>query len=277
MNNKYICLCGKTFDFPNHFNGHRAGCRTYLESVGKWDYVHNMRILNGHNTRVKLAKKRNDLKKAILEQWISEKHICEKCGKLMTEKFGSGRFCSRSCANSREKSIETKLKLSNTFSSKSYDIKHHIKNDNEKVYLLNPNICLICGNILDYNHRNRKTCSNECKKAYISKTRKNQCSEIRGLPVEGRHIVYKVTYIKDGRYYIGVRKTDVDFDGYMGSGIHIKNMIKKYGKENFIRETLFEFNNSVEAFEKEKELLAEHLNNPLCVNIASGGQGGKTH
>ena len=54
-------------------------------------------------------------------------------------------------------------------------------------------------------------------------------------------------------------------------------MIRKYDKENFVRETLFEFNNSVEAFNKEKELLSEHLNNPLCVNIASGGQGGKTH
>lgn len=277
MNKTYTCICGKVFHSPNHFNGHRAGCKPYLESIGRWDEVHQIRIQNGHNTRQKIAKKRNDLKQQKLNQWISEQHLCEKCGKVMTEKFGSGRFCSISCSNSRVKSDETKIKLSNTFKNKPDNIKHHIKNNNEQIYLSNPNVCKICGKILDYRHKNRKTCSNECKKAYISLTRKSQWSEIKGLPVEGRHIVYKITYLKDGRYYIGVRKTDVDFDGYMGSGIHIKNMIKKYGKENFVRETLFEFNNSVEAFNKEKELLSEHLNNPLCVNIASGGQGGKTH
>lgn len=31
----------------------------------------------------------------------------------MTKKFGSGRFCSRSCANTRKHSEETKSKLSN--------------------------------------------------------------------------------------------------------------------------------------------------------------------
>ena len=95
--------------------------------------------------------------------------------------------------------------------------------------------------------------------------------------VEGRHIVYKVTYILDGRYYIGVRKTDVEFDGYLGSGIHIKRMVAKYGRKNFKRETLFEFTNSGEAYAKEKEILLSALSDPLCVNIAKGGQGGNTH
>lgn len=54
-------------------------------------------------------------------------------------------------------------------------------------------------------------------------------------------------------------------------------MIDKYGKENFIRETLFEFDNSTDAFNKEKELLVEALMDDKCVNIADGGQGGRTH
>ena len=39
-------------------------------------------------------------------------YYCEKCGKLVTSNFGSGRFCSRSCANARVHSEETKQKIS---------------------------------------------------------------------------------------------------------------------------------------------------------------------
>lgn len=37
---------------------------------------------------------------------------CEKCGKEVTEKYGSGRFCSRQCANSRTFSEESRAKKS---------------------------------------------------------------------------------------------------------------------------------------------------------------------
>ena len=41
-------------------------------------------------------------------------YICERCGKEVeeSEKFGSGRFCSRACANTRERSAEVKEKIS---------------------------------------------------------------------------------------------------------------------------------------------------------------------
>ena len=39
-------------------------------------------------------------------------YICEKCGKVVNEKFGSGRFCSRSCANSHKVSEQTKQHIS---------------------------------------------------------------------------------------------------------------------------------------------------------------------
>ena len=38
--------------------------------------------------------------------------ICENCGKEIDGSFGSGRFCSRSCANSRSHSEATKKKIS---------------------------------------------------------------------------------------------------------------------------------------------------------------------
>lgn len=39
---------------------------------------------------------------------------CENCSKEHDGTFGSGRFCSRSCANSRKHSKETKEKISKT-------------------------------------------------------------------------------------------------------------------------------------------------------------------
>lgn len=38
--------------------------------------------------------------------------ICENCGKEHDGHFGSGRYCSRACANSRHHSTETKQKIS---------------------------------------------------------------------------------------------------------------------------------------------------------------------
>ncbi len=41
-------------------------------------------------------------------------YICEHCGKIVEDKdkFGSGRFCCRACANARKHSAETKQKIS---------------------------------------------------------------------------------------------------------------------------------------------------------------------
>ena len=41
--------------------------------------------------------------------------ICEKCGKEHDGTFGSGRFCSRSCANSRIRTEEIREKVSLAF------------------------------------------------------------------------------------------------------------------------------------------------------------------
>ena len=41
-------------------------------------------------------------------------YICEHCGKVVEDenKYGSGRFCCRACANARKHSVETKQKIS---------------------------------------------------------------------------------------------------------------------------------------------------------------------
>ena len=275
---KYTCTCGRVFDYSQKFNAHKANCKDYLISVGKYEKVRSAKsraamtaTTKGRDSRKRTWEKRRNER---IAQWISEKHLCEHCGKIMSIKYGSGRFCSSECAHSRSLSEQSRQKKRESLSK--YNSLHRSRLRNIEEYLHSPKRCVICNKILTYEQRGRKTCSDSCKNELLSHS--TRCSkEILGKHVSGRHIVYKVTCLLDNRYYIGVRKTEVDFDGYLGSGVHIKNMVKAYGKQNFIRETLYEFDNSTDAFNKEKELLTEHLDNPLCVNIASGGQGGHTH
>lgn len=53
--------------------------------------------------------------------------ICERCGKEHDGTFGSGRFCSRSCANSKKHSEETKRKIQQGV------LKHNEANANKKL------------------------------------------------------------------------------------------------------------------------------------------------
>ena len=90
-------------------------------------------------------------------------------------------------------------------------------------------------------------------------------------------IVYKTTNRITSEYYIGVHKTvDPIFDGYFGSGRRILRSVKKYGKDNFVRTTLYEYDDPDEklAFDKEQEILCHLLNDPLCLNLGPGGKGG---
>ena len=47
-----------------------------------------------------------------LEIWISEKHECACCHKIMTEKYGSGKYCCKKCACTHPHTEETKKLLS---------------------------------------------------------------------------------------------------------------------------------------------------------------------
>ena len=86
--------------------------------------------------------------------------------------------------------------------------------------------------------------------------------------------VYKIINKITEEYYIGVHKTDIPNDDYFGSGLRIKRSIKKYGKECFVKDVLFVFETKEEAFEKERNILFELLNEKHCLNIAQGGMGG---
>lgn len=103
------------------------------------------------------------------------------------------------------------------------------------------------------------------------------------------YIVYLTTNRINGKKYCGVHCTkDPDvFDGYYGSGVDVNHKvnnrknglpaaIRKYGKENFIRETLFIFPYSeegkIQAYKKEEEIVNEAwIKDPMTYNLVLGG------
>lgn len=89
-------------------------------------------------------------------------------------------------------------------------------------------------------------------------------------------IVYKTTNVINNKIYIGVHNNgdSSNFDGYLGSGLNMTRAIKKYGKENFIRETLKEFDTIEESFEYENQLVTEEfVLREDTYNLSTGGKG----
>lgn len=108
------------------------------------------------------------------------------------------------------------------------------------------------------------------------------------------YIVYKTTNLVNGKIYIGVHGTvnPEKFDGYLGCGVYttkpstynkkrtdnsiFPNAVKKYGVNNFKRETLFVFqgNNDgrIAAYKKEGEIVNEEfIKLESNYNVSIGG------
>ena len=86
---------------------------------------------------------------------------------------------------------------------------------------------------------------------------------------------YKTVNLINGHYYYGVRTLLREGDPYLGSGLRLQDAIKKYGKENFVREDLMEFSTFEEALKWEKETITpEMIISEKCYNLKGGGAGG---
>ena len=89
------------------------------------------------------------------------------------------------------------------------------------------------------------------------------------------YTVYKITNQLNQKFYIGVHKTNNPYDSYMGSGIAIKNAIKKHGVESFKKEILLITESKEEAYTKERELTVDY-DKSSNYNMKLGGVGGFT-
>ena len=88
------------------------------------------------------------------------------------------------------------------------------------------------------------------------------------------HLVYKTTNVINKKIYIGIHSTRNIDDGYLGSGTAFKRALIKYGKDNFDRIILHNFNTREEAIEKEKDLVNyEFVLNKETYNLVTGGGG----
>lgn len=89
------------------------------------------------------------------------------------------------------------------------------------------------------------------------------------------YTVYKSVNLINGKYYIGVHKTDDPYDSYMGSGYLIRRAIEKYGRDNFRKEILGIFTIMEDAYELERTVVTPELvSSSVCYNMKPGGYGG---
>jgi group I intron endonuclease len=102
------------------------------------------------------------------------------------------------------------------------------------------------------------------------------CINSNASPYRGNvMIIYKTTNLINGKFYVG--KDERNKPDYYGSGINLNRAIKKYGKENFIKEVLEYCSTKEELIEREKYWIKETKAQKLGYNIADGGWGGNTY
>lgn len=95
------------------------------------------------------------------------------------------------------------------------------------------------------------------------------------LNVHIYNFIYKTTNLKNDKFYIGMHSTSNLGDGYIGSGKELRNSVRYWGKENHSFVILEYFPNRKSLINREKEIVDEALlENPKCMNIALGGEGG---
>jgi len=95
-----------------------------------------------------------------------------------------------------------------------------------------------------------------------------------------KYFLYKTVNKINGKFYIGVHKTEDINDGYLGSSLHLDRAINKYGKENFKREIIAYFSSEKEMLEAEKNLVTSVFikeNKDKIYNLNGGGEGSWTY
>ena len=77
--------------------------------------------------------------------------------------------------------------------------------------------------------------------------------------------VYKIRCLVTDEYYFG-SSFNAKSNWYWGGGKRIRERIAQYGKENFVKEILGEFDDRVEAHKVENEYIEKFRNDDKCLN-----------
>lgn len=92
------------------------------------------------------------------------------------------------------------------------------------------------------------------------------------------HYVYEITNKVNGKKYIGKHSTELPFlkDDYYGSGVLMLKALSKYGRRNFSRKVIGQYETEREALDAEfKEIeKVNAYNNPQYYNLCQGGNEG---
>lgn len=178
----YKCICGKEFNKPASFNGHKSHCKIHLGE--RYNEIQNKQKQGSKKggTITQQIYKAKTLKKK--QQWIEEQHQCEYCGKIMTEKYASGRFCNRSCSNS--------FTSNQNREEKNRKISESIKNKETSNYIPKV-ICKQCGQL--FSAFKADTCP-ECRKRTPEEIKRIMSNKGKQRYLEGK------TGWKHGSHYL---------------------------------------------------------------------------
>lgn len=104
----------------------------------------------------------------------------------------------------------------------------------------------------------------------------NQIHTITTAEIKMHYTVYKITNVRNGRFYIGKHATVDINDGYMGSGVALKQAQEQLGMKCFKKEILKDCHSEQEMNELEKIYISSSKSNKLkkCYNKVNGGGGG---
>lgn len=91
-----------------------------------------------------------------------------------------------------------------------------------------------------------------------------------------KHYVYKVINNINGKIYIGKHSSkDINRDSYLGSGVAISKAINKYGRQNFIRQILYQCEHQTDALNLQRILVdKQFILRRDNYNIVQGGKSG---
>lgn len=105
-----------------------------------------------------------------IQEYNSKEKTCKMCGKTFYKiwtKYSLTEFCSKECS----KKYSSITNRDNTKVAKGLkEFYTPIVEENKRKYNASPKICPICGCVMPYERRHKKTCSTECSKVCVVKT-----------------------------------------------------------------------------------------------------------